>query len=219
MRFGASAVLVESTIADCAARDSLGGGAYVEQANLTLQGGSRVERCLARWGGGVFAWEADVALLEGSVLSECHAIASAGGLRARLVAHVERTSRRRRHASWEGTRAARVHRACSLGGCPATAVLAALGPDLLRCANHSFVVRSSRGRMMQSAIVNCTTDGLAGALLTAGSSFLAATDSVRAPRLERGPRAPYCPKERSHATLAGLQRLQSSRAVWRGLVQ
>ena len=90
MRFGASAVLVESTIADCAARDSLGGGAYVEQANLTLQGGSRVERCLARDGGGLYAWEADVALLEGSVLSECHAISSTGGLRARLVAHVER---------------------------------------------------------------------------------------------------------------------------------
>ena len=90
MRFGASAVLVESTIADCATRDSRGGGAYVEQANLTLQGGSRVERCLAAIGGGLFAWKADVALLEGSVLSECHAISRAGGLRARLVAHVER---------------------------------------------------------------------------------------------------------------------------------
>ena len=92
MRFGASAVLVESTIADCATRDSWGGGAYVEQANLTLQGGSRVERCLAAIGGGLFAWKADVALLEGSVLSECRAISRAGGLRARLVAHVERTS-------------------------------------------------------------------------------------------------------------------------------
>ena len=94
MRFGASAVLVESTIADCETRDSRGGGAYVEQANLTLQGGSRVERCRAHGGigqagGGLFAWEADVALLEGSVLSECHAT-WLGGLRARLVAHVER---------------------------------------------------------------------------------------------------------------------------------
>ena len=107
----------------------------------------------------------------------------------------------RRHASWEGTRAARVHRACSLGGCPATAVLAALGPDLLRCANHSRL-ENSLGRMMQSAIVNCTTDFLAGALYAGGQegSFLA-TDSVRAPPLERGPRAPYCPKMRSHATL------------------
>ena len=89
MRFGASAVLVESTIADCATRDSWGGGAYVEQANLTLQGGSRVERCLADWGGGLAAFEAEIALLEGSVLSECRA-SIAGGLHARLVAHVER---------------------------------------------------------------------------------------------------------------------------------
>ena len=108
MRFGASAVLVESTIADCATRDSRGGGAYVEQANLTLQGGSRVERCLADHGGGLFAWEADVALLKGSVLSECHAISSAGGLRARLVAHVERASRRRRQGPPEYTELARL---------------------------------------------------------------------------------------------------------------
>ena len=102
MRFGASAVLVESTIADCATRDSWGGGAYVRQANLTLQGGSRVERCLAHAGGGIYAWEADVALLEGSVLSECHT-GMMGGLHARLVAHVERAlcprTRRREHAS------------------------------------------------------------------------------------------------------------------------
>ena len=105
MRFGASAVLVESTIADCASiatGKTVGGGAYVDQANLTLQGGSRVERCLAHSGGGIYAWEADVALLEGSVLSECRA-SFAGGLRARLVAHVERAlcprTRRREHAS------------------------------------------------------------------------------------------------------------------------
>ena len=90
MRFGASAVLVESTIADCETRDSRGGGAHVEQANLTLQGGSRVERCLADRGGGLCAWEAEIALLEGSVLSECHATSYTGGLRARLVAHLER---------------------------------------------------------------------------------------------------------------------------------
>ena len=79
MRFGASAVLVESTIADCETRDSRGGGAYVDQANLTLQGGSRVERCLADWGGGLSAFEADIALLQGSVLSECRA-SFGGGL-------------------------------------------------------------------------------------------------------------------------------------------
>ena len=103
MRFGASAVLVESTIADCQTRDSRGGGAYVDQANLTLQGGSRVERCLAEQGGGLYAWEAEIALLEGSVLSECHATNYGGGLRARLVAHVERASRRRRQGPPEYT--------------------------------------------------------------------------------------------------------------------
>ena len=201
MRFGASAVLVESTIADCETRDSRGGGAYVEQANLTLQGGSRVERCLAWYGGGLFAW---------------------------LVAHVERASRRRRHASWDGhsevapllrltghcSSLARpspppeIHRACSLGGCPAKATLAALGPNLLRFANHS-ALWNSRGRMMESAIVNCTADLYAGGLFSGGNeggSFLA-TDSVCAPRLECGPKAPYCPQMRSHATLAGLRRL------------
>ena len=106
MRFGASAVLVESTIADCETRDSRGGGAYVDQANLTLQGGSRVERCLADWGGGLAAFEAEIALLEGSVLSECHT-GMMGGLHARLVAHVERAlcprARGQEHASETGT--------------------------------------------------------------------------------------------------------------------
>ena len=107
MRFGASAVLVESTIADCETRGSRGGGAYVDQANLTLQGGSRVERCLAEQGGGLYVWEAEIALLEGSVLSECRA-SFAGGLRARLVAHVERASRRRRQGPPEYTELARL---------------------------------------------------------------------------------------------------------------
>ena len=95
------AVLVESTIADCA-RDSRGGGAHVEQANLTLRG-SRIERCRAFYGGGVQAYKhCHVDVLEGSVLSECHA-SLAGILRARLVAHVERAlcprTRGRGHAS------------------------------------------------------------------------------------------------------------------------
>ena len=85
MRFGASAVLVESTIADCETRDSRGGGAYVDQANLTLQGGSRVERCLAGWGGGLAAFEAEIALLEGSVLSECRASFGGGLCAARCT--------------------------------------------------------------------------------------------------------------------------------------
>ena len=137
MRFGASAVLVESTIADCATRDSRGGGAYVEQANLTLQGGSRVERCLASYGGGLFAWDADAALLEGSVLSECHAISSAGGLRARLVAHVERASRRRRQGPPEYTELAR------LAG--AQLKLRSLPLALTYCASQTTVLFGTRG--------------------------------------------------------------------------
>ena len=88
MRFGASAVLVESTIADCASiatGKTVGGGAYVEQANLTLQGDSRVERCLADWGGGLSAFEADIALLQGSVLSECRASFGGGLCAARCT--------------------------------------------------------------------------------------------------------------------------------------
>ena len=137
MRFGASAVLVESTIADCATRDSRGGGAYVEQANLTLQGGSRVERCLADWGGGLHAWEADVALLEGSVLSECHAISRGGGLRARLVAHVERASRRRRQGPPEYTELARLAGA-QLQPC-------SLPLALTYCAAQTTVLLGTRG--------------------------------------------------------------------------
>ena len=124
MRFGASAGLVESTIADCETRDSRGGGAYVDQANLTLQGGSRVERCLAEQGGGLYVWEAEIALLEGSVLSECRA-KFAGGLRARRVAHVERAlCPRTRGGSMPPGRAQGRPSASSLlslGGCPATA--------------------------------------------------------------------------------------------------
>ena len=83
----ASAVLVDSAIADCAAPDfGCGGGAVVyDNANLTLRG-SRIERCRAFYGGGVQAYKhchADV--LEGSVLSECHAIEYDGGLQLQPV--------------------------------------------------------------------------------------------------------------------------------------
>ena len=98
MRFGASAVLVESTIADCQTRDSRGGGAHVEQANLTLQGDSRVERCLADWGGGLSAFEADIALLQGSVLSECRASFGGGLCAARCT-----RGARRAHAHGGGS--------------------------------------------------------------------------------------------------------------------
>ena len=50
-------------------------------ANLTLQGGSRVERCRAEYfGGAVAVYEGSSAkILEGSVLNECHA-ETVGGL-------------------------------------------------------------------------------------------------------------------------------------------
>ena len=79
---GASAVLVESAIVDSAARNfGSGGGAYAyDQANLTLRG-SRVERCRALYGGAVNAYSScHVDILEGSVLSECHAASYSGGL-------------------------------------------------------------------------------------------------------------------------------------------
>ena len=89
MQAAASAVLVESIIADCEARGDLrGGGIFVDQANITLRGGSRIARCLASYGGGLGANDADVAMLEGSILSECHAIKRGGGMRVRLVAHM-----------------------------------------------------------------------------------------------------------------------------------
>ena len=93
VRQGASAVLVDSGIADCAAfSGGVGGGAYVhEHANLTLRG-SRIERCHAFYGGGIEAYEyCHVDVLEGSVLSECHATAFSGGLQ---IQPVKRSPRR-----------------------------------------------------------------------------------------------------------------------------
>ena len=88
----ASAVLVDSAIADCAAPDfGCGGGAVVrDHANLTLRG-SRIERCRAFYGGGVQAYKhCHVDVLEGSVLSECHAIEYDGGLQLQPVTRSQR---------------------------------------------------------------------------------------------------------------------------------
>ena len=83
----ASAVLVESTIADCAT-DLTGGALFAtHQANVTLKGGSRVERCTANWGGAIETIASYLALLEGTVISECHAEIGCGGLHLRRVAH------------------------------------------------------------------------------------------------------------------------------------
>ena len=73
MRAAAIAVLVESTVADCVAVS--GGGLYVDQSNVTLQSGSRIERCAASHmtesgrGGAILAFQSEVALLEGSAIS------------------------------------------------------------------------------------------------------------------------------------------------------
>ena len=80
MTGGASAVLAESTIEDCAAPQSAGGGVLaVYRANLTLQGGSRIERCRATWGGGLEGWDdVHVRLMHSSIMN-CSAGMGGGG--------------------------------------------------------------------------------------------------------------------------------------------
>ena len=78
---GSSAVLVDSTVADCTATNSFGGGLLALEANVTLEGGSRIERCYAQMlGGAMLADKCNVALLNGSVISESYADLQAGGL-------------------------------------------------------------------------------------------------------------------------------------------
>ena len=74
-------MLVDSTIADCRASNSFGGGLLARDANVTLEGGSRIERCYAHaLGGAMLAVNSKVALLNGSVISESYANLQAGGL-------------------------------------------------------------------------------------------------------------------------------------------
>ena len=81
LRHGSSAVLVDSTIADCRASNSFGGGVIARDANLTLEGGSRIERCWSRLGGGaLLAKDSNVALLNGSVIGESYSNVMGGGL-------------------------------------------------------------------------------------------------------------------------------------------
>ena len=85
MRSAASAVLVESLIADCAADKCVGGGAYADDgANLTLRGGSLVERCTSTRGSAFLALRANVDVLEGSILRECHSSYIGGAMHLRL---------------------------------------------------------------------------------------------------------------------------------------
>ena len=81
LRHGSSAVLVDSTIADCRASNSFGGGVLARDANVTLEGGSRIERCWSRMGGGaLLARDSNVALLNGSVIGESYSNTQGGGL-------------------------------------------------------------------------------------------------------------------------------------------
>ena len=74
-------MLVDSTIADCRASDSFGGGLLARDANVTLEGGSRIERCYAQvLGGAMLAVKCNVALLNGSVISESYSNLMGGGL-------------------------------------------------------------------------------------------------------------------------------------------
>ena len=74
-------MLVDSTIADCRASNSFGGGLLARDANVTLEGGSRIERCFARLGGGaLLARDSNVALLNGTIISESYSNLQAGGL-------------------------------------------------------------------------------------------------------------------------------------------
>ena len=74
---GARAVLQDSTIADCAA-DCGGGVGASHHANVTLQGGTRIERCNAIYGGGFVTYFGSHVEMEGSVIGECHASTSGG---------------------------------------------------------------------------------------------------------------------------------------------
>ena len=85
---GASALLLDCTIADCNAASGRGGGLHASRANLTLKG-SRVRRCHGRRGpgrgsgGGMAAWFCNIELLDGSIITECTAD-NGGGMRAGL---------------------------------------------------------------------------------------------------------------------------------------
>ena len=91
----ASAVLVDSTIADCVASDSCGGGIWVDEANVTLQDGSRIERCTSLRGGGVLAYKGEIAL-ESSSVSECHAPIYGSAL------HLQHGCKELRHGGFNG---------------------------------------------------------------------------------------------------------------------
>jgi hypothetical protein len=100
----ARAVLSESTITDCAAGGNGGGVIATDYANVTLQGGSRVERCLALLRGGALRVDTGShAEIEGSILHECNSTYQGGGISVGAYAHVRmlQSSILRCGQSWE----------------------------------------------------------------------------------------------------------------------
>ena len=90
VRSFARAVLVESTIADCTAPVSGGGGICAsDHANITLQDGSRVERCFAQsYGGGLQVYEGSHLELLQSSIHDCSA-RWAGGIYVNTAASMQ----------------------------------------------------------------------------------------------------------------------------------
>ena len=84
MYSGASALLLDCTIADCnAASGYSGGGLQAYRANLILKG-CRVQRCHSTRGGGVDARFCNLELLDGSIVTECTGDITGGGMRPGL---------------------------------------------------------------------------------------------------------------------------------------
>ena len=153
MTEAASAVLVESTIADCTG--ITGGGLYaVDQANVTLKGGSRVERCTAVRGGGIQGFDGDVAILEGTVISECHARYGCGMHPGQLhtvpAPHASRGFACRARASEAGRIGLSLLGALGHGE-------RSLGAAKPRSDHMAYrYLADSRGLMMQSKFFNCS---------------------------------------------------------------
>ena len=59
------------------------------------------------------------------------------------------------------------------------------------CVTRRELYKSCQGRMMQSSIISCSCDGIAGGFSTWGHSTLLAVDSVRVPPLECGSSPEY----------------------------
>ena len=171
---------MEITIADCAADDSCGGGLWADRANVTLRGGSRIERCTAGGdGGGILAYDnSKVALLEGSVLSSCHAgpAAFGGGLHLRHGFTSAYSAPDTPPHAWP-----------PFSGPMPACLPSAFLPTQFRTRFNRRHLADSQGWITQSSIINCSGGYCGGAFGVFGglwadpmaSSSLLATNSVR----------------------------------------